>query len=523
MTIAMKIRPTAGRTISRTMAAAMTLMTAAATCQAEATTKPADPNTFVSKKDGFSITVPAGWESYEDLPRVAVVFAEPMKDLSDNLRENVRIYVEKVASGMDLDAYVKTNPDVLPKTGKDFKVISTTRVKLGDLVAHQAVVQYKQGSQNLRTLSYLLVSSGRKYAIVCTSTVDQYQSHEKVFDDICKTFKTFEAALPKLQQFRSEKDGFNITAPGTWERRDDFKNIAVMFKEPLADASESLSVDVVVEVLPTRMTLEEYVKANRTITQQVLTGFKLVASTNVKLGKNDACRIVYQYDIEGKNLKDLRFLVVSGGRGYSLTCTTTVDQYASHEKIFEDICKTFQTFEISKANAGHFTSEKDGFSITVPDTWEKAMDVKGIAAFFKEPFAGPSDTSRENIIVIADAFSASITLDDFAKVGLADLSGLKEFKVVSSDSTRLGKNDARRIVYQHEMDGKNHKALLYLVVFGRRAYSITCTSSPDQYPSHEKIFEDICKTFETFAPGKANSNEAEKPESTTSPAPTTIP
>ena len=101
---------------------------------------------------------------------------------------------------------------------------------------------------------------------------------------------------------------------------------------------------------------------------------------------------------------------------------------------------------------------------------------------------------------------------------------LKDFKLISSASVEFGRRIAQRIVYQYSFNARNFKGLVYMLVSDGRAFSITCTSTPEEFASHEKIFEDICKTFEIAAPpAKADTRDAKRAEPTSSPGSTTIP
>ena len=361
MRTATKILQTTGMIASLAAAAAMALAMGATTCLAESATKPAAPNTFVSKKDGFSLAVPATWDKLENQPGIAVFFLEPQEDTSDAFRENVNVVVEALPAGMNLDAYAAATLKALPTMLKEFKLVSSQKVKLGKLTAQRILMRHKSGIYDFKGLCYVVVSGGRGYSLTCTAPVDKYPSHEKEFENICKTFQAFEANSAQAGLFTSEKDGFSITGPNTWDMRESLMGMTVVFLEPLANKSDTFheNVNVVVEMLPAGMDLDGYVKANLAGVAKALKGFKVVSSASAKIGKNTAQRMVYQHNTTGTNLKVLLYVVVSGGRGYVITCTSTPDQYPSHERIFEDICKTFET-AASPVKAGAKESTKDG-------------------------------------------------------------------------------------------------------------------------------------------------------------------
>jgi hypothetical protein len=358
MRTAMKIRPTAETIISLAIAAAIALATAG-TCQAQATTKPGDPNTFVSKKDGFSISVPDTWDRAEDVKGVSVIFKQPMTDASDTTSENVIVAAETLPADITLERYVKPTMVGLSKL-KEFKTVSSTGVKLGKNDARRIVYQHNAREMNLKVLLYIIVSGGRGYLLTCISSLEQYASHEKVFEDICKTFKTFEADAPKPHPFRSEKDGFSIAGPAGWDKRENQMGTAVIFVQPLTSQSDTYreNVSVVIAEVPSSVGLDACVEVNVAYMVKRLKEFKLLSSVPAKLGKNNAKRMMYQEKKGDYDLKCLAYIIAANERAYIMTCTATIDQYDNHETVFEDTCKTFQTFEPAKAGAKD--DKKDG-------------------------------------------------------------------------------------------------------------------------------------------------------------------
>jgi len=327
------------------------LALAAATAPAaESATKPTDPNCFNSNKDGFSITVPARWEKLADQLGISVFFMEPQQGAADTFRENFNVVVKNLPTGMNLNAYAKASQAGIAKATKEFKLVSSKRALLGKLPAQRLVVRHKASGHDLKVLCYVAVNGARGYSVNCTTTVAKFGKYEPVFEDICKTFRSFEPAPPKPQVFTSEKDGFSITTPASWELRKGQNSVVVTLLEPQAHAMDNFreNVNVVVVGLPPGMGLDQYVKSSSEMVPKSLGEFKLVSSTRTKLGKNSTKRVVFQHKMAIYNLKVLNYTVVTGGKAYMLTCTATAVEYDKHENIFEDVCKTFQAFEPGK-------------------------------------------------------------------------------------------------------------------------------------------------------------------------------
>ncbi len=172
------------------MIAPLAMATAIGLCLTACSSKPAKPGQYTSNRDAFTITAPASWEKAEGVMGSTVVFLEPQAGATDTFRENVNVVAEKLPAGMGLDGYLKASDENAAKLMTDFSEVSSTRVKLGENDAQRIVYQHRMGVYNLKCLLYLVVHGGRGYVLTCTAIVDEYEDHEPVFEDTCKTFQT---------------------------------------------------------------------------------------------------------------------------------------------------------------------------------------------------------------------------------------------------------------------------------------------------------------------------------------------
>lgn len=520
MKIAMKIRPAAETIISLAMAATIALTTATATCQAENTTKPADPNTFVSKKDGFSIRFPAGWQQAEVQPPAAVLFIEPPTDESDSATENVLVLVQHKSDKAPLDTFAKGYMEGMARRAKVLRVISSERLKLGELEAQRVVVEHKAGELSLKGLVYILVSDKRGYVISCTGEASKFAKYEPIFEDICKTFQTFEPDPPKPQLFTSTEHGFSIKGPAGWNTLKGKPPFAVSFIRPQAEEFERFRerVSVTAELLPKGTGLDVLaagvVEGLTTSTRNL----KLVSSREVKLGRRAARRLVLEQSDDVPKANVICYVLISEGRGYSISLITNVADLAKYEPVFEEVCKTFETFKPDPPKPQPFVSEKDGFRITGPAGWEQTTGNKFTVVGYKQALTDPSDSTHEVIDVSVDTVQAGTDLDAFANARVKAMrERLKEFKLISSKKVELGSTSAVRVVMQDKPRSRELKSLIYIVIANGREYSIYCIAAADQYDKYEPIFEEVCKTFETFEPVKDVAKEGRNTKGELSP------
>lgn len=150
-------------------------------------------------------------------------------------------------------------------------------------------------------------------------------------------------AAPAAMAFESDKDGFSMDFPGTWQTRENFMSTSVIGLSPLESANDTFAenVNVVVEELSQNVPLTTYTKASGQNLAKFLNQYKLLENKTVQLNGHDAQRLVYEHTQGQFKLRALVYLVVEGDRGYVLTCTAERASYAKYQGQFEKICQTF--------------------------------------------------------------------------------------------------------------------------------------------------------------------------------------
>ncbi|MCE1246165.1 MAG: DcrB-related protein [Firmicutes bacterium] len=142
-----------------------------------------------------------------------------------------------------------------------------------------------------------------------------------------------------------------------------------------------------------------------------------------------------------------------------------------------------------------YTNKAKGFSIDFPSKWEVKEKVSDVDVIALSPVEGKSDKFRENVNVIALTVPTSVTLKVFYDENVKDMKKkLKKFTVVSESNTKINGQDARKLVYTHNMYNHTMKAAAYVMLKGGKACFITCTAAPETYSKWEAEFDKIAKT-----------------------------
>jgi hypothetical protein len=135
---------------------------------------------------------------------------------------------------------------------------------------------------------------------------------------------------------------FSIVVPSHWEQRplEGGGFIALSPQESGADLFRE-NVNVVFESLPVALTAQQYAALSFQNMGASLANFRIVEQGQGPLGAQTAYWAVYTHTMN-QPLMVLAFFVVSGGRGYVVTCTGTPVEFARWRPVFAQVANTFR-------------------------------------------------------------------------------------------------------------------------------------------------------------------------------------
>jgi len=144
-------------------------------------------------------------------------------------------------------------------------------------------------------------------------------------------------------RYESKEKGFSIEFPKGWEQKEGFMGTTVVGLRPEKGDKEEFreNVNVVVEDLSKPWTLKDYVKANLTNMQKLLTDFKVVDRGTTTLNGATAEWMTYYHRMGSYKLKVVVYMLVRSNRGYVITCSSVPDKFAHWESTFQGVANSF--------------------------------------------------------------------------------------------------------------------------------------------------------------------------------------
>jgi len=149
---------------------------------------------------------------------------------------------------------------------------------------------------------------------------------------------------PEPGRYYKKAEGFSIRFPAEWEQKENVMGTVVIALSPAEGADDPFreNVNVVVEALPSPMTLDEYFNLSRVNLGKLLTEARQPEIADARIGGEAAKRVVYQTTMGQIGVKGMLYVAVKGNRGYALTCSATPDSFDAYKARFEKIAGTFR-------------------------------------------------------------------------------------------------------------------------------------------------------------------------------------
>ncbi|MGB2754571.1 MAG: hypothetical protein WBD75_10330 [Phycisphaerae bacterium] len=149
---------------------------------------------------------------------------------------------------------------------------------------------------------------------------------------------------PEPGRYYKKAEGFSIRFPAEWEQKENVMGSVVIALSPAEGADDAFreNVNVVVEALPSPMTLDEYFNLSMANLRKLLTEARQPEIADARIGGEAAKQVVYQTTMGQIRVKSMLYVAVKGQRGYAVTCSATPDSFDAYKARFEEIAGTFR-------------------------------------------------------------------------------------------------------------------------------------------------------------------------------------
>jgi eukaryotic-like serine/threonine-protein kinase len=147
-----------------------------------------------------------------------------------------------------------------------------------------------------------------------------------------------------LVSYTNTAQGFSIRYPQGWEKREGALGTAVLLLSPREGTSDEFqeNVNVLVQKVPDKMSLEEYSKLSIEQAPKLITGFRLLDQGSTTLGESPAHRIHYRGEQGAFHLEWEQVWSVLEGQAFIITYTAERDRYQMYRPTAEAMIASFR-------------------------------------------------------------------------------------------------------------------------------------------------------------------------------------
>jgi eukaryotic-like serine/threonine-protein kinase len=149
----------------------------------------------------------------------------------------------------------------------------------------------------------------------------------------------------EFASYSDSKYGFTLQYPKDWEKQVGAMGSAVVILSPREGDSDKFreNVNVLVQTLPDKMTLDQYSKLSLDQAPKLITGFDLLDQGPTQLAGRPARRVHYRGEQGSFRLEWEQVWTVLGGQAFILTYTAERDRYEMYLRTAE---ATFASFRL---------------------------------------------------------------------------------------------------------------------------------------------------------------------------------
>lgn len=195
--------------------------------------------------------------------------------------------------------------------------------------------------------------------------------------------------------------GFKIDYPDSWELgTSNSKDMVVaQTKQEGTESSFRENMNIIVAPIEGNISLENLYDLNYENAQKMLQDFTPVEVEKVKIGGEDAIKLVYTFRYETTTLKNVVYMLIHNKKMYALTFATVVPHYDQFAPVFDKIAQTI-TFldEPTKVGSPAGTTPATGVApaveskVVAPASEQQAAPASGTpaAAPVSEPAVAPA-------------------------------------------------------------------------------------------------------------------------------------
>ena len=138
---------------------------------------------------GVELKFPASWEVIQDHSRyIHVLFSNQDTTGSDSLFENIALGTERLLF-QSLRSYFKLCKRVINRDNLDVVFLSEGKKQVNQYPTQWLIFTHKFGGRTFKAKHYYFVKHNTAYLLMLTTSVEDFEKDEKIFEQVLGTFR----------------------------------------------------------------------------------------------------------------------------------------------------------------------------------------------------------------------------------------------------------------------------------------------------------------------------------------------
>jgi hypothetical protein len=151
----------------------------------------------------------------------------------------------------------------------------------------------------------------------------------------------------------------------------------------------------------------------------------------------------------------------------------------------------------SEKDPDKYYNSKDKYAIKFPRQWKIKEGYKGTSVTALCPEMGSTKQFHDKVYIVVDQIPSGIKVSKYFEGFENEMSKtIKDYHEIEKGDATIADEDAKWFTFMESNGIDNLKNKIYLIKHDNRIYTITFTSTSDNYSQYSNRFEAIVLSFE---------------------------
>lgn len=223
--------------------------------------------------------------------------------------------------------------------------------------------------------------------------------------------------IPEANRYFNLKGKYSVKFPNGWKKKEHYQSIDLVAESPQEGPSDNFieNINISIEDVEEKTTLPLFFDEKVKEMFDFIDSMQILNKGETKINLLKARWVIYAYPNFRIRAKDVAYFLVSGNRGYIITCSAQAGKFEQYRKVFDEVCMSFRPDTVgyaahlraaqkTKTDAGIVRTEKpaSAFPVSKPKALATVSAVREVSFKTKELESYKDPNVRLKLIVTSE-------------------------------------------------------------------------------------------------------------------------